>query len=196
MSQSVPQVKRHQFELPHLDPYNVNHTRSFIQEHFNGNRLAHILTVAENVNRTLTKTPVLRHYADLGTAAALLHDVGYIPELHDTGFHPIDGARYLTSLGATELAAFIICHSQAAEYADLAGLPRIPVSLHPIASVITFWDVRVAPGGKVLSYEERLEDIKNRHGEESLTWKAHMRAMSRIQASEDRLRQIPSVTLD
>ena len=28
-------------------------------------------------------------------AAAWLHDVGYAPELVETGFHPLDGARFL-----------------------------------------------------------------------------------------------------
>lgn len=28
-------------------------------------------------------------------AAAWLHDIGYAPAVTDTGFHPLDGARYL-----------------------------------------------------------------------------------------------------
>ena len=28
-------------------------------------------------------------------AAAWLHDIGYAPGVKDTGFHPLDGARYL-----------------------------------------------------------------------------------------------------
>ncbi len=30
-------------------------------------------------------------------AAAWLHDVGYAPGVTDTGFHPLDGARYLAA---------------------------------------------------------------------------------------------------
>lgn len=37
---------------------------------------------------------------DLLVAAAWLHDIGYAPELRDTGFHPLDGARHLEALGA------------------------------------------------------------------------------------------------
>ncbi|MYT28114.1 HD domain-containing protein [Streptomyces sp. SID8354] len=33
--------------------------------------------------------------ADLLVAAATLHDVGYAPRLATTGFHPLDGARFL-----------------------------------------------------------------------------------------------------
>jgi hypothetical protein len=28
-------------------------------------------------------------------AAAWLHDIGYVPDLVETGFYPLDGARYL-----------------------------------------------------------------------------------------------------
>jgi len=33
--------------------------------------------------------------------AAWLHDIGYSPEVYRTGFHPLDGARYLLSVGAS-----------------------------------------------------------------------------------------------
>ena len=33
-------------------------------------------------------------------AAAWLHDIGYAAQAARTGFHPLDGARYLTSIGA------------------------------------------------------------------------------------------------
>lgn len=39
--------------------------------------------------------PVLTGNAGLLVAAALLHDVGYAPRLVKTGFHPLDGARFL-----------------------------------------------------------------------------------------------------
>ncbi|WP_349497869.1 HD domain-containing protein [Actinoallomurus iriomotensis] len=36
--------------------------------------------------------------ADLLAAAAWLHDIGYSPEVVDTGFHPLDGARRVRCL--------------------------------------------------------------------------------------------------
>src|SRR5664279_3414831 len=33
--------------------------------------------------------------------AAWLHDIGYSPEVCRTGFHPLDGARHLLSIGAS-----------------------------------------------------------------------------------------------
>jgi hypothetical protein len=43
--------------------------------------------------RTLALT--LDQDAELLEAAAVLHDVGHAPESAGTGFHPLDGARYL-----------------------------------------------------------------------------------------------------
>lgn len=44
-------------------------------------------------------------------AAAYLHDVGYDAELAVTGFHPLDGARWLRSLGEVRLAGLVAHHS-------------------------------------------------------------------------------------
>ena len=54
-------------------------------------RWAHVQGVADTA-RTLA--PILGKNAGLLTAAAILHDIGYAPRLADTGFHPLDGARY------------------------------------------------------------------------------------------------------
>jgi hypothetical protein len=39
---------------------------------------------------------------DLLVSAALLHDIGYAPDLAMTGFHPLDGARYLVGISASD----------------------------------------------------------------------------------------------
>src|SRR5579864_6072296 len=54
-------------------------------------------------------------------AAAYLHDIGYAPELKETGFHPLDGARYLWSLGYERLASLVAHHSEARFEARLRG---------------------------------------------------------------------------
>src|SRR5258708_33859229 len=55
-------------------------------------RWAHTQRVAAQA-RSLR--PMLGDDADLLEAAAWLHDIGYSPNLAVTGFHPLDGARYL-----------------------------------------------------------------------------------------------------
>ncbi|WP_435878530.1 HD domain-containing protein [Streptomyces halstedii] len=55
-------------------------------------RWAHTQGVAE---RATEIGQVLGKNAGLLVAAATLHDVGYAPQLAATGFHPLDGARFL-----------------------------------------------------------------------------------------------------
>jgi len=55
-------------------------------------RWAHSQGVAAKA-RTLA--PILGDDAELLQAAAMLHDIGYAPPIAVTGFHPLDGARYL-----------------------------------------------------------------------------------------------------
>jgi predicted hydrolase (HD superfamily) len=66
-------------------------------------RWAHSRGVAATA-RTLG--PMLGCDADTVTAAAWLHDIGYAPALHDSGFHPLDGARYLRDV---ERAGPLLC---------------------------------------------------------------------------------------
>lgn len=58
-------------------------------------------------------------------AAAWLHDVGYAPEVADTGFHPLDGARYLAGLGTDERVVNLVGrHSYAILEAEFRGFGR------------------------------------------------------------------------
>jgi hypothetical protein len=54
-------------------------------------------------------------------AAAYVHDIGYAPSLVKTGFHPLDGAQYLRSLGYERLACLVAHHSEARFEARLRG---------------------------------------------------------------------------
>jgi hypothetical protein len=56
-------------------------------------------------------------------AAAWLHDIGYASSLVATGFHPLDGARWLRGPGYDErLAALVAHHTCALLEADERGL--------------------------------------------------------------------------
>lgn len=58
-------------------------------------RWRHVQSVADRA-RWVAKALFL---PDDLVAAAWLHDIGYVPELAQTGFHPFDGARYLRRVG-------------------------------------------------------------------------------------------------
>src|SRR5215471_808797 len=56
-------------------------------------------------------------------SAAWLHDIGYAPDVVETGFHPLDGARYLAGLGAPERVVNLVArHSNAVLEAELRGI--------------------------------------------------------------------------
>ncbi|HKS48009.1 MAG TPA: HD domain-containing protein [Amycolatopsis sp.] len=83
-------------------------------------RWAHVQGVRE---RAREAAPVFGSDGELLVAVGVLHDVGYAPDLVDTGFHPIDGARYLRSVGASERLVHLVAHhSCAAAEAELRGL--------------------------------------------------------------------------
>ena len=62
-------------------------------------RWKHSLGVAD---RARTIAPTLGADAELLEAAAVLHDIGYAPDLAKTGFHPLDGARYLRDVASAD----------------------------------------------------------------------------------------------
>src|SRR4051812_29687459 len=84
-------------------------------------RWAHTQGVAAQAQRL---APVLGEDADLLTAAAWLHDVGYAPAVRSTGLHALDGARYLRDVhGADERLCRLVAHHTCAEIeADERGL--------------------------------------------------------------------------
>jgi HD superfamily phosphodiesterase len=59
---------------------------------------------------------------DVLVAAAYLHDVGHAPSLAATGFHPLDGARWLAGLGHDRLAGLVAHHTGSKHEAALRGL--------------------------------------------------------------------------
>jgi hypothetical protein len=53
---------------------------------------------------------------------AYLHDIGYAPRLVRTGFHPLDGAEWLASMGEIRLANLVAHHTGALHEAGERGL--------------------------------------------------------------------------
>jgi putative nucleotidyltransferase with HDIG domain len=77
-------------------------------------RLAHSQAVARRAEYlTLAVQP---ECAPLLVAAAWLHDIGYAPGLRDTGYHPIDGARHLESIGWPPAICNLVAHHSGARF--------------------------------------------------------------------------------
>ncbi|WP_433419751.1 HD domain-containing protein [Microtetraspora malaysiensis] len=142
--------------------------------------------------------PILGKDAELLAMSAWLHDIGYAPDLVDTGFHPIDGARYLRDThGADELlCALVAHHTCAAIEAKDRGLLSIledefPPQRPDLVEALTFCDVTTSPDGVPVDVEDRIAEIRNRYGEGHLVsafiQKATPCILSSVQAVEKRL---------
>jgi HD superfamily phosphodiesterase len=79
-----------------------------------GNRWLHVQQAASQAKRAIHAAPADDH--DLLIAAAFLHDVGYAPELAQTGFHPLDGARWIRRQGKPDRLARLVAHHSCAIY--------------------------------------------------------------------------------
>jgi putative nucleotidyltransferase with HDIG domain len=102
-------------------------------------------------------------------AAAWLHDIGYASPLVDTGFHPIDGARYLRSLDADERVVNLVAHHSCARIeAGLRGVAGLLDAEFPRDGSLPhdelcFCDQTTGPDGEVVDVIDRLAEIRTRY---------------------------------
>ena len=103
-----------------LAPWAQQLARALLQQPLR-RRWAHVQGVAA---RARSPASVLGAHADLLDSAAWLHDIGYAPGLAATGFHPLDGARYLrdTQHAGQRLCRLVAHHSCAIIEAGERGL--------------------------------------------------------------------------
>lgn len=105
-------------------------------------------------------------------AAAWLHDIGYAEALRRTGFHPLDGADYLTGHGSpAELAGLVAHHSGARFVAEVRGLStslaRYEFQESPVTDALTYADQTAGPDGQHILLSDRIADVLRRHGPDS-----------------------------
>ena len=131
-----------------------------------GRRWRHAQAVADTARElAIGLTP---EDGDELVAAAYLHDVGYAPELAVTGFHPLDGARHLRSLGHERLAGLVAHHTRADHEARLRGLASALVEFGNEESIVSaalaYCDLTTGPAGQRITPEQRLFDVEARYG--------------------------------
>jgi hypothetical protein len=133
-----------------------------------GDRWSHVRQVAEQARCVAAAVPP--DDRDLLVAAAYLHDVGYAPELAVTGFHPLDGARWIRDQCQDERLARLVAHHSCATYeAQVRGLLDVLLAEFALEDSTTydalvFCDMTTGPTGKTVSLEERVRDIYKRYG--------------------------------
>ncbi len=132
-------------------------------------RWSHVEAVATKAAR-LAEMLLADADAEALKAAAWLHDLGYAPDIRDTGFHPLDGAVWLRKAGFQDRVCALVAYHTCAEieaeergFADrLATFPR---ESSIVADVLLYADMTTGPDGQDLSIGARLDEIVSRYGE-------------------------------
>ncbi|MEV6350710.1 HD domain-containing protein [Actinoplanes sp. NPDC051851] len=137
-----------------------------------GNRWLHSAGVAARAAELAVRLDL---DADLLTAAAWLHDIGYAEPTVRSGFHPLDGADHLTRAGwPIRIAGMVAYHSGAKFIAAARGLDEA-LSAYPeertvLADTLTYADQTVGPRGDRVDPAQRYAEMLHRHGPTS--WNA------------------------
>jgi HD domain len=158
-------------------------------------RWRHVRSVARRA-RWVAKTLAL---PDDLVAAAWLHDIGYAPELVETGFHPLDGARYLRREGVDgQVVSLVAYHSCAQIEADVRGLgPELATEFAPADSLLTdallYCDMTTGPDGDYVRPADRLVEIRGRNGPDHEVTRFVERAASQILATAGRIQELLAV---
>jgi len=140
-----------------------------------------VATKAETLGERLAED------GDVLIAAAWLHDVGYSPALVKTGFHPLDGARYLRDVtGANERLCWLVAHhSCAVVEADERGygaeLAReFPPRDDRLMPALIYCDMTTDPDGRPVTFDVRLQEILSRYGSDHVVSRSMTRAAPKI----------------
>ena len=138
--------------------------------------------------------PVLGRHADLLTAAAWLHDIGYAPARHDSGFHPLDGARYLRDMQHADsiLCRLVAHHSCAMIEAAGRGLAadlirEFKPAPHHLTDALIYCDMTAGPHGQPMAVQQRLGEIRARYGPEHVVTRALARSGPQLTAAVARI---------
>ncbi|WP_432541512.1 HDIG domain-containing metalloprotein [Kineococcus sp. SYSU DK002] len=171
-----------------------------------GDRLAHS-TVAARTAESIAHT-VPAPDRELLVVAVALHDIGYAPQLRRSGFHPLDGARHLETLGwPPRLVGLVAHHSGSRFMARALGLEdhldAYPDEGGALADAVLYCDMTTTPDGRRVSLAERLQDAHARHREAPEAERRARRerepflraAVARVQARLGPARQVNAIPL-
>ncbi|GAA0216677.1 HDIG domain-containing protein [Saccharothrix mutabilis subsp. mutabilis] len=124
-------------------------------------------------------------------AAALLHDIGYAPGVRLTGFHSLDGARYLRTVGVPErLCALVAHHSCARIEAELrclsVELAEWDDEATELRDALWWADMTTTPDGQPTNIHDRVTEIQQRYGPDDLVTMFIQRAEPELVAAVER----------
>lgn len=132
-----------------------------------GRRWLHVQAVAQRAAEISEAFPVNEQHSLI--AAAWLHDIGYSPVIGRTGFHPLDGARYLRDTDWPAMVVNLVAHHSGARFEAVErGLARelldeFPFKDSALLDALVTADLTTGPAGESLTYAERITDILDRY---------------------------------
>ncbi|MBU3063147.1 HD domain-containing protein [Nocardia sp. NEAU-G5] len=155
-------------------------------------RWAHSQGVARAVE---TLEPSAAGDADLLVASALLHDIGYAPAIVMTGFHPLDGARFLRDEHQADdrLVRLVANHTFAVLEAEERGLRAELEAEFPIledqflVDALMYADMTTTPDGEPTTPAARIAEIVDRYGPDTVVGRFIQRAEPEILAATARI---------
>jgi len=132
-----------------------------------GTRLPHSARVASQASKV--SDFLEDRWSGAVVDAAWLHDIGYSPAVSSSGFHPLDGARWLRDEGFCEdTCSLVAWHTGAINEARERGLEdELRAELAPppqyALDALTWADLTSSPTGDPVSPDLRLDEILGRY---------------------------------
>lgn len=125
-------------------------------------------------------------------AAAWLHDIGYAPALQDTGFHPLDGALFLSAQGWDERLVALVAHHSGARFVPVERgftvlMTEFAFEDSPTSDALTYADQTVGPSGHRMTVPYRIAEAITRHGPDSPNATARVDRVPHLLAVADRV---------
>lgn len=172
---------------------NVNDEMVKLLAPLTDSRRAHSIAVGRRMESIAENLPEYLR-ADAVTAA-YLHDVGYaVPG--GLGFHPIDGARLLRSLGYSPVVCHLVAfHTASVVEADVRDIdPAVfeefevgDVAGLELANDFMWWaDLSTGPSGQAFTVDERIDEILSRYEAGSIVHTAISRSAPLLRAAAQR----------
>lgn len=163
-----------------------------------GRRWSHVEAVGRAAEELAERTPIV---SDDVVRAAWLHDVGYGEQVRSTGFHALDGARFLELAGVDKaIVSLVAFHTGAIYEAAERGLTAELTEFAPPdpdeLDVLTMIDLGVGPDGSPVRDAQRLAEVLNRYDPADPVARAVVRSTPLLLAASRRSKQRLGLTDD
>lgn len=154
-------------------------------------RWSHVEAVGQAAEELADRTELV---SDVVVRAAWLHDIGYGPGVQVSGFHALDGARYLSKCGVDPAVVSLVAfHTGSAFEAEQRGLVDELAEFEPPnpddLDLLTMIDLGISPDGSPVRDTDRLAEVLNRYADEDPVARAVRRSMPSLLAASSRSKE-------